>query len=125
MHESNSIDNAQHAHDTYDTQGPVDADGQQESHSVHDTPVAIDCDSCDVRGLACGDCVITVLLGAPPSFLDDEEQRALDVLAESGLVPPLRLVTSQEPATRRSGDTSQGRISTSARRDAYRARDTG
>ena len=27
----------------------------------------IDCDSCVVRGLACGDCVVSVLLGAPPN----------------------------------------------------------
>jgi hypothetical protein len=56
--------------------------------------VLIDCDSCEVRGLACGDCVVTVLLGAPPEgvVLDDEERRAIDVLARSGLVPPLRLV---------------------------------
>ncbi|WP_370249981.1 hypothetical protein [Nocardioides sp.] len=53
----------------------------------------IDCDSCEVRGLACHDCVVTVLLGPPPELrLDEEERRALDVLAESGLVPPLRLV---------------------------------
>jgi len=56
--------------------------------------VLIDCDSCEVRGLACGDCVVTVLLGSPPEgvVLDDEERRAIDVLAGSGLVPPLRLV---------------------------------
>jgi hypothetical protein len=55
--------------------------------------VHIDCDSCEVRGLACGDCVVTVLLGAPPEGveLDPAEQVALGVLAESGLVPPLRL----------------------------------
>lgn len=57
----------------------------------------IDCDSCVVRGLACHDCVVTVLLGPPPELadliIDDEERRALDVLADSGLVPPLRLVT--------------------------------
>ena len=53
----------------------------------------IDCDSCVVRGLACHDCVVTVLLGPPPELtLDDEEREALDVLAQSGLVPPLRLV---------------------------------
>ncbi|MBZ5736759.1 hypothetical protein [Nocardioides mangrovi] len=53
----------------------------------------IDCDTCVVRGLHCHDCVVTVLLGPPPelSFGDDEE-RALEVLAASGLVPPLRLV---------------------------------
>ena len=53
----------------------------------------IDCDTCVVRGLACHDCVVTVLLGPPPELtLDDDERRALDVLAEGGLVPPLRLV---------------------------------
>jgi hypothetical protein len=26
----------------------------------------IDCDTCQARGPACGDCVVTVLLGAPP-----------------------------------------------------------
>jgi hypothetical protein len=56
--------------------------------------VRIDCDSCLVRGLACHDCVVTVLLGPPPELsFDDDEQRALDVLAGSGLVPPLRMVT--------------------------------
>lgn len=53
----------------------------------------IDCDTCEVRGLACHDCVVTVLLGPPPELaFDDDDQRALDVLAESGLVPPLRMV---------------------------------
>ena len=53
----------------------------------------IDCDTCVVRGLACHDCVVTVLLGPPPELtLDDEERAALDVLAQGGLVPPLRLV---------------------------------
>jgi len=37
--------------------------------------------------------VVTVLLGAPPEGvrLDPEEQRAIEALAEVGLVPPLRL----------------------------------
>jgi hypothetical protein len=53
----------------------------------------IDCDSCTVRGLHCHDCVVTVLLGPPPELsLDDDGARALDVLAQGGLVPPLRLV---------------------------------
>ena len=53
----------------------------------------IDCDTCIVRGLACHDCVVTVLLGPPPELtFDDEERRALDVLAAGGLVPPLRMV---------------------------------
>lgn len=55
--------------------------------------VHIDCDTCVVRGDACHDCVVTVLLGPPPEIrFDDDEQRALAVLAGSGLVPPLRMV---------------------------------
>ena len=59
----------------------------------------IDCDRCAVRGLACGDCVVTVLLGAPPEgvTLDTDEQEAISVLAESGLVPPLRLLVREAP----------------------------
>ena len=59
----------------------------------------IDCDSCAVRGLACGDCVVTVLLGVPPAGveLDAAEQAAISVLADQGLVPPLRLVTAVVP----------------------------
>ncbi|MCL2543681.1 MAG: hypothetical protein FWE71_14660 [Nocardioidaceae bacterium] len=54
----------------------------------------IDCDTCVVRGLACHDCVVTVLLGPPPELtIGEEEMHALDVLAGGGLVPPLRLVT--------------------------------
>jgi hypothetical protein len=54
----------------------------------------IDCDSCVMRGLACHDCVVTVLLGPPPEVgFDEDEQRALAVLADSGLVPHLRMVT--------------------------------
>ncbi|MTD17363.1 hypothetical protein GIS00_25865 [Nakamurella sp. YIM 132087] len=55
----------------------------------------IDCDRCEVRGRACSGCVITVLLGAPPEGVewDENERAAIGVLAESGLVPPLRLVT--------------------------------
>jgi hypothetical protein len=52
----------------------------------------IDCDSCVVRGLACGDCVVSVLLGAPPNVeLDASEQRAIDALGRAGIVPRLRL----------------------------------
>lgn len=51
----------------------------------------IDCAGCQLRDLACGDCVVTVLLG-PPSGLGSAEQQALAVLADGGLVPPLRMV---------------------------------
>ncbi|MDN5725949.1 MAG: hypothetical protein L0G99_08480 [Propionibacteriales bacterium] len=59
----------------------------------------VDCGTCSVRGDACGDCVVTVLLGAPAELeLNDDEQHALDALSGSGLVPPLRLVRgSAEP----------------------------
>jgi hypothetical protein len=65
--------------------------------------MVIDCDGCGVRGLACGDCVVTVLLGAPPEGvqLDDTERRAIAALAEGGLVPPLRLVTRPGDGLRR------------------------
>ena len=54
----------------------------------------VDCESCVARGPACGDCVISVLLGSPPQGvdLDHDERAALSALAEQGLVPPLRLV---------------------------------
>jgi hypothetical protein len=65
--------------------------------------VHIDCDSCAARGPACGDCVVTVLLGAPPEGveLDEAEQRAIEALAEGGLIPPLRLVAEDSPGGRR------------------------
>ncbi|QJY49570.1 hypothetical protein [Pseudonocardia broussonetiae] len=87
----------------------------------------VDCDSCEVRGNACGDCVIGVLLGVPgvparrpddvaaaeegPSGastvqLDAPEQRALAVLADQGLVPRLRLVAA--PRRRMSGGHDDG-----------------
>lgn len=62
----------------------------------------IDCDTCQVRGLRCGDCVVTVLLAMPAITgmprvhthdLDPHEQMALAALADGGLVPPLRLVS--------------------------------
>jgi hypothetical protein len=72
----------------------------------------IDCGTCAVAGPACGDCVVSVLLGMPevidrpgdrmhdmsgtsvmpPVHVEDEHAAALEVLAGSGLVPPLRLV---------------------------------
>lgn len=60
----------------------------------------IDCDDCAVRYRACRDCVVTVLLDAPhvPDArghaveVDEHERRALEALADSGLVPRLRLV---------------------------------
>ncbi len=57
----------------------------------------IDCDDCAVRGLACKECVVSVLLGSTPDGseqmeLDDTERQAVATLAASGLIPPLRMV---------------------------------
>ncbi|MFM1966069.1 MAG: hypothetical protein RL134_1794 [Actinomycetota bacterium] len=57
--------------------------------------LTIDCHSCLARPAACGDCIVSVLLG-PPGAIGGEEQAAFAVLAGSGLVPPLRLVTGTE-----------------------------
>ncbi len=88
----------------------------------------VDCDSCEVRGNACGECVIGVLLGVPgvpqrppaadepasagPSGastvqLDAPERRALDVLADQGLVPRLRLVAAAPRRATRPGDAAR------------------
>lgn len=88
----------------------------------------IDCDTCTAGPRACGDCIVTHLLsvGAPgergpaapdapgarsPAELTSEEMVAVGVLAASGLVPPLRLVTTgrtdPEIACLESGDGPQ------------------
>lgn len=91
----------------------------------------IDCDTCIVRGAACGDCVITVLLRTPRLVadrsvddserahdcaestsqvdLDPDEQRAVVALASFGLVPPLRLVDPRTPSGPDSIDGTSGR----------------
>jgi hypothetical protein len=57
----------------------------------------IDCDTCTVRGDACTDCVVSVMLGGPPEVVAPEEHRALGVLAGLGLVPPLQM-TPPDPS---------------------------
>ncbi len=75
----------------------------------------VDCDRCEVRGDACGDCVITVLLGSPPGGveLDGTERRALENLAAAGLVPGLQLVQSDE----RRGTPAEGSGCTPGEKD--------
>lgn len=65
----------------------------------------VDCDRCEVRGDACGECVITVLLGAPPGGLelDRTDRRALDALAAAGMVPRLQLVECDQAHSYRKG----------------------
>lgn len=58
----------------------------------------IDCTSCPVRDIACDDCVVTLLLDIPTADhqLDEVETTALELLADSGLVPRLQLVQSDD-----------------------------
>jgi hypothetical protein len=61
--------------------------------------MVIDCGRCAKRGTACTDCVITVIErqnsdrfpGRESVDLDATEMRALRVLAEAEMLPPLRL----------------------------------
>ena len=101
--------------------------------------MSIDCGTCAARDLACADCVVSVLLGAPgegvadgPAVpvplglprpaeiasagpapgrveLEEPEWQALAALAGSGLVPPLRLVPGGPAATTYPRGVSDGR----------------
>jgi hypothetical protein len=61
----------------------------------------IDCDRCELRNVGCADCVVTVMLGDPVETVEigDGERRALEVLAQGGMLPPLRLTISDERAS--------------------------
>jgi hypothetical protein len=53
----------------------------------------IDCQTCTMRDISCGDCVVSVLLNitaAPASEISSNQISALSVLSDKGLVPPLR-----------------------------------
>jgi hypothetical protein len=63
-----------------------------------DSGCVIDCDTCTVRGDACDDCVVSVMLGGPPDTpIAADEHRALAVLAQAGLVPPLQMTPPAPP----------------------------
>ena len=54
--------------------------------------MTIECGRCEMRGIGCRDCAVTVI--ESPNVTDcltQEQLRALRVLADAGLVPPLRL----------------------------------
>jgi hypothetical protein len=60
----------------------------------------IECGRCEMRDIACPDCVITALLGSGgQAEIGEDERRALRILAEARLVAPLRM---QPPAARAS-----------------------
>jgi hypothetical protein len=92
---------------------------------IFDT-VLIDCDDCVLRGDGCADCVVTAMLGpidvavdplpSTPGPLTDEERRALRVLADAGLVPPLRLAQGP-PAGSLPPDPGRGRCGGRRRHD--------
>ena len=88
---------------------PTQPDGGADRRPLDDGVLTIDCDRCTMRGIGCADCVVTVLLGGPPFGveLDDVELQAIDVLADAGLVPPLRMV---EPADAPRHDRDLGRL---------------
>ena len=56
----------------------------------------IDCDECVMQGTeVCGDCVVTFVVDREPGealVIDVEEERAVRMLAQAGLVPRLRHV---------------------------------
>ncbi|WP_081628712.1 hypothetical protein [Smaragdicoccus niigatensis] len=76
--------------------------------------VIVDCNDCAVRGPACGDCVVTVLLGPLSTEdktvvpfrplrrveFDQAETQALSALGDAGLVPHLRLVPREKTQLR-------------------------
>lgn len=55
-----------------------------------------------MRDIACRDCVVSVLIEAPPSLKDrgseigPEESRVIDLLASRGMVPPLRYAHNEK-----------------------------
>lgn len=62
----------------------------------------IDCSSCVMRDIACGNCVVSHFLAMPESnALATHEAKALEVLHEAGLVPPLRMHASDALTQRR------------------------
>lgn len=60
-----------------------------------------------MRDLACGDCVVNVLIGEVESAsrIGAQEARVIDLLASRGMVPPLRFADSADSKeeSRRSG----------------------
>ncbi len=61
----------------------------------------IDCDRCELREIACDDCVVSVMLAGPDGEVEigAPERRALHVLADGGLIPPLRWTISIDRAS--------------------------
>ena len=73
----------------------------------------IDCDTCTARGTGCGDCVVTVLLGAPPGWQGTDpvvvplsarprpQPGTRPLTAEDVVVPPAGVVVEFDEVERR------------------------
>ncbi len=73
----------------------------------------IDCDTCTARGTGCADCVVTVLLGAPPGWQGvdpvvvpmtpraGEAPGPSEITAEDVVVPPPGVVVEFDEVERR------------------------
>ena len=73
----------------------TDPDGARSApHLKGEGLLIIDCDACVAQfSDACDDCVVSYLVNHEPGtpvLLDDEERRAVALLADAGLVPPSR-----------------------------------
>jgi len=65
--------------------------------------LTIDCDRCAVRGAACGDCVVSLLLGAPDHEIEPAVRHAIDLFAEAGMLPqPVPVPVRRPSRVRRS-----------------------
>lgn len=60
--------------------------------------MSIVCDRCEVRGLACGNCAVSAIISDEPD-IGPAELRALAVLANAGMIPPLRYVPRMAKAS--------------------------
>lgn len=76
--------------------------------------LSISCDDCTARGTgACTDCVVTFICDRDPGdavIIDAEEERAVRLLAQAGLIPLLRhrkgtVEASGSPAQHNTGGT--------------------
>ena len=68
----------------------------------------IDCDTCTARGTGCADCVVTVLLGAPPGWQSSDPvvvpmaaRVRSEPVAEDVVIPPPGVVVEFDEVERR------------------------
>jgi hypothetical protein len=81
--------------------GRQDGPGAAAPDEAGEDPMVIDCDSCTVRGPACGDCLVTAVVEGPPRGAEftPTELAAIRALVDAGLLPRLRYRPA--PAVRR------------------------